>query len=489
MDEAFVEQCVLDLYKIEAIKFGSFTLKSGMQSPFYFDLRTVVSHPKIMETVAKLLWAARPSSTYDLVCGVAYTGLPIAAIMSLREDIPMLIRRKETKGYGTKKLVEGSYTKGQRCLMVEDVIVSGSSVYETVETLRELGLEVKDAVVFLDRQQGGAANLNATGVNVVSVLGIIKLMSILHKHGCITSEVLESVKEFVSTHNETSIKTKGKASYKNGVPIKDRKHCTYESRVTTTDHPLASTLFELMSTKKTNLCVAADVTTSQELLALADKVGAHICLLKTHVDILQDFSQDTIDKLKALAEKHNFLLFEDRKFGDIGNTVAQQYGGGSHNIVEWAHLVTAHGLPGDGIIKGLMSAANGRTRGCVLVAQMSSEGTLTSQEYVQGCTKMAEKHTYFVVGMVSQSNVSSDPRFILFTPGVQLKKAGDTLGQQYVTPKAAVLERGADVIIVGRGITQAEDPAAAALIYKEEGYAAYLERIEQKPENPSPVGS
>lgn len=484
-----MEQCALDLYKIGVIKFGSFILKSGMQSPIYFDLRTVVSHPKIMETVAKLLWAVRPGSSYDLVCGVAYTGLPIATIMSLKEDIPMLIRRKETKGYGTKKLVEGNYSKGQRCLMVEDVIVSGSSVYETVETLRELGLEVKDAVVFLDRQHGGAANLKATGINVVSVLNMTKLMSILHKHGCITSEIHEKVKEFMSAHSETSIVTKDKASYKNGALVKDRKHCTFESRVATTDHHLARTLFKLMSTKKTNLCVAADVTTSQELLTLADKVGPHICLLKTHVDILQDFSQDTVNKLKALAEKHNFLLFEDRKFGDIGNTVAQQYGGGSHNIVEWAHLVTAHGLPGDGVIKGLMAAANGRTRGCVLVTQMSSEGTLTSQEYVQGCTKMAENHTYFVVGMVSQSCVSSDPRFILFTPGVQLKEAGDALGQQYVTPKAAVLERGADVIIVGRGITQAQDPAAAALMYKEEAFVAYMERTAQKPENTSTLSS
>lgn len=482
MDQALLEQCALDLHRIGVIKFGSFTLKSGMQSPIYFDLRVIVSYPKIMETVADLLWAARPKKDYDLVCGVAYTGLPIATVMSLKQNIPMLIRRKETKGYGTKKLVEGNYNKGQNCLMVEDVIVSGSSVYETVETLVELGLEVKDAVVFLDRQQGGAANLIAMGINVISVLDMTQLMSILLKHSRITPETQASVLAFVDSHNDTSIVTKGKASCKNGVQAIDRKNCTFESRIATTNHPLARKLFELMSSKKTNLCVAADVTTSQELLAIADKVGPHICLLKTHIDILKDFSKDTVNKLKALADKHKFLLFEDRKFGDIGNTVAQQYGGGSHNVVEWADLVTAHGLPGDGVIKGLMSAAGDRPRGCVLVSQMSSEGALTSQEYVQGCSKMAENHTYFVLGFVAQSSVSSDPRFIHFTPGVQLKKTSDGLGQQYVTPRAAILERGSDVIIVGRGIIQAEDPAVVAQTYKEEAFAAYKERIGQNKE-------
>ncbi|KAG7171825.1 Uridine 5'-monophosphate synthase-like 2 [Homarus americanus] len=109
-----VEQCVIDLYNVGVVKFGSFTLKSGMLSPVYFDLRIIISFPKLMETVAEVMWAKRPGNQYKL-------------------GVPMLIRRKERKGYGTKKMVEGNFEAGQKCLMIEDVIVSGSSVYETVE--------------------------------------------------------------------------------------------------------------------------------------------------------------------------------------------------------------------------------------------------------------------------------------------------------------------------------------------------------------------
>ena len=84
--------------------------------------------------------------------------------------------------------------------------------------------------------------------------------------------------------------------------------------------PLASYLLRLIAAKKTNLCVSADVTFTSELLQLAEEVGDQICLLKTHADIIQDFGHKTIQGLQELARKKSFLIFEDRKFGDIGST-------------------------------------------------------------------------------------------------------------------------------------------------------------------------
>ena len=85
------------------------------------------------------------------------------------------------------------------------------------------------------------------------------------------------------------------------------------------DQPLAAYLYRLISVKKTNLCVSADLTSTTALLRLAEEVGDHICVLKTHADIIDDFGERTIKGLIEISRRKRFLIFEDRKFGDIGS--------------------------------------------------------------------------------------------------------------------------------------------------------------------------
>lgn len=105
-----------------------------------------------------------------------------------------------------------------------------------------------------------------------------------------------------------------------GGPSHPTLQLSYEERASLPNtSPLAAYVFRLCSAKKTNLCVSADVTSTAELLQLAEEVGDSICILKTHADIIQDFSHRTMAGLQRIARKRGFLVFEDRKFGDIGS--------------------------------------------------------------------------------------------------------------------------------------------------------------------------
>jgi uridine monophosphate synthetase len=251
---------------------------------------------------------------------------------------------------------------------------------------------------------------------------------------------------------------------------------SYQRRAEFCKNPTAKKLFSLMGEKQTNLCIAADLTSSQELLNLADAIGPEICIFKTHIDILDDFTSQVTEKLCRLAHKHDFLIFEDRKFADIGSTVSSQYRGGIYKIVDWSNIINAHVVPGPGIIAGLKEIGLSKGRALLLMAEMSSAGSLAQGLYTEAALKMAEENPDFVIGFVCLRKLSENPALIHMTPGVQLSVGKDTLGQQYQTP-ASVITAGSDVIIVGRGIYEAKTPQSQAELYRSAGWQAYVNSL------------
>lgn len=429
----------------------------------------MVSYPDIMDSVADALWetARQNGVECDVLCGVPYTALPIATLIAVKQKKPMVIRRKEAKSYGTKKMIEGAFQEGDRCLIVEDVVTSGSSVQETAQSLAEVGLKVKDAIVLLDRAQGGGDRLRDSGINLYSSFDLLHVLKVLRTSERISDEEVKSVQRFIE-ENKIPRLLQEPASKKQKI-----EYLTYGARADLCQHPVAKQLFGIMDKKQTNLAFSVDVTTSSQVLKLADEVGPHICVLKTHVDILEDFSPAFVKSLQELSEKHNFLIFEDRKFADIGNTVQHQYSSGVYKISDWAHITNAHSVAGPGIVSGLKAVGGAKNRACLLIGQMSSSGNLATGEYTQATVKMAEENNDFVVGFISTSSLTPDPKFIHMTPGVKLAEGKDALGQQYLTPHEVIANRRSDIIIVGRGIYQASNPGEAAQEYKQAGMAAY----------------
>ena len=248
----------------------------------------------------------------------------------------------------------------------------------------------------------------------------------------------------------------------------------YKDRIPLCNNPVTQRLLAIIDEKKTNLAHNPDVTSKAEFLSLVDKIGPYICVLKTHVDLIEDFDWDLIEQLKELAATHNFLIFEDRKFADIGYVSGLQLTKSLYRISEWADMVTVHAIPGPGIFDGLYAAAP--HMGFILLPQMSSAGNLATGNYTQQTMALAQRFESSVVGIIARNQLIDNPGYIHFGPGVKLQKGSDTFGQAYLTPQKVIAD-GIDVIIVGRGIYQAEDPIAAAQDYQHAGWQAYEESL------------
>ena len=248
--------------------------------------------------------------------------------------------------------------------------------------------------------------------------------------------------------------------------------------------PMAKTFMEVACRKKSLVCLAADKYTMAELFDLLNSVGSSIAALKTHVDLIDDWSKDEWNRFCTLAHEMDLLIFEDRKFADIGKISRRQMGG-IYNIGEWSDLVTAHLISGPDIVDGLQEAWSdaGREGGVLLLAQMSSRGNLLSPNYTSTVVEAGCVHpgVFGFIGNGSNANSVRELRTMvgdekmIWTPGVNLATGDGEMGQRYGDPYEAVMA-GSDCIIVGSGIHGASDPAAAAAAYAELSWKALLER-------------
>ncbi|MFH1291949.1 MAG: orotate phosphoribosyltransferase [bacterium] len=191
------KELILKLHEINALKFGEFKLKSGIMSPIYIDLRVTISYPEILKAIGEIMWGKVKNLNFDLISGVPYTALPIATAISLEHNKPMVMRRKEVKDYGTKKAIEGVFEPGQNCLIIEDLVTSGSSVIETIEPTEHEGLKVTDVVVLLDREQGGKENLANKGYYLHTVFTMTELLNTLLENQKIDQIAYDNTIKFI----------------------------------------------------------------------------------------------------------------------------------------------------------------------------------------------------------------------------------------------------------------------------------------------------
>ena len=180
------------------IKFGSFTLKSGLQSPIYIDLRQIITYPKLLEQIGAAYLPLLKDLKFDRIAGLPYAAIPIATAISLQGNYPMIYPRKEAKTYGTKAEIEGEYHAGELVVIIDDLATTGGSKFEAIEKLTSAGLIVKDVVVLIDRQSGAKESLKQAGFAMHAVVTITQLLDYWEQTGKVEKDKIEEMRMFLS---------------------------------------------------------------------------------------------------------------------------------------------------------------------------------------------------------------------------------------------------------------------------------------------------
>ncbi len=191
------EQMIQALFEIGAFKSGQFQLKSGILSPFYLDLRVLVSHPRVLRQAAQAFVGLLGALSFDRIAAIPYAALPIGTAIALEMDRALIYPRREKKEYGTGRTIEGEFKPGEVAVVVDDVITTGASKIQAIEPLIAAGLVVRDIVVLVDREQQGAADLAKRGLQVHAVLKVTEMMRVLNETGKISAGQYAEVAAFL----------------------------------------------------------------------------------------------------------------------------------------------------------------------------------------------------------------------------------------------------------------------------------------------------
>lgn len=186
------------LLQAGCIKFGRFTLKSGLISPIYLDLRQLVSHPSLLMQAANAYLNLLRGLKFNRLAALPYAAIPIATAISLQGNLPMIYPRKESKGYGTQADIEGEFTAGETVVVIDDLTTTGLSKFEAIQKLTAAGLQVRDVVVLIDRQSGAREALAQAGLTLHAALTMSDLLAHWELTGKVSPEHIAATRAFLA---------------------------------------------------------------------------------------------------------------------------------------------------------------------------------------------------------------------------------------------------------------------------------------------------
>lgn len=404
------EQLLLNqMMEKNIIKYGDFTLKSGEKSNVYINIKELNNYHNILSLACVLLYNKYKNFFSNAnLCGVPYGGILIATLLSNLSKTGIILLRKEAKSHGYNKMVDGS--KDKEIIVIEDVVTTGMSVLESCEILEENGYKIK----------------------------------------CILSVVYRG--------KETKKKMLGKYEYKYLFSLQDILEHSSKSNILKNHSNLDMNawnyfqhhnekLLSLKEKKKSSIILAYDNKEKGyiELMNLMDKIHPYIVGIKIHNEILElSYSENLLLYMKA--KKYNLFLWEDRKFNDTGNTLANQIAY-YESIRDYISVIP---IGGESSLLELQT----EQLGIFLLSELSTGDNMLNSLNTQQIIDVAVKNK--AAGVICQTPENVPSWMITIMPGINISLRSDGLNQKWKDPRN--LENKPTFYVLGRAITNAFDP-------------------------------
>jgi orotate phosphoribosyltransferase len=196
MNTDFIPELASFLLKSNSLQFGIFRLTSGKESPYYIDLRTIASFPKHFRLTIGALRdtiVAKIGLDFDSLASIPTSGLIFCSALAYEIVKPLVYVRKETKGYGASKIIEGNLKPGAKVVLIDDVATTGKSISHAIEIIRSNGGIVEEVLAIVDRLEGAEQRLKLINVKLRSIATIEELLDVLNERGLIDDNTLYSV--------------------------------------------------------------------------------------------------------------------------------------------------------------------------------------------------------------------------------------------------------------------------------------------------------
>lgn len=191
------EKIAKTLADINVVKFGEFTLASGLVSPIYVDLRILPSYPDAMAAVTEELVKVVKKLKPEVVAGAETAGIPLATAISLKTKMPMIYVRKRPKSYGQGEQIEGVLKKDAKVILIDDMATNAYSKIKFIEGIKHSGGIVEDVLIVLDREQGGVEALAKENVKLHSLITLKELLGYMKNNNMIDDSKYNEILDYL----------------------------------------------------------------------------------------------------------------------------------------------------------------------------------------------------------------------------------------------------------------------------------------------------